>query len=132
VHAWEEWGAECVTRLRGIFAFGLWDQRAKTLFLARDPLGVKPLYYARYGGRLTFASQPKAILADPDFRREIDPQGLRDFLSFGYVSARAQRLRRDGQAAGRPHRHAARATRCGSPATGGSTTGRISTIPPRR
>ena len=86
VHAWEEWGAECVTRLRGIFAFGLWDQRAKTLFLARDPLGVKPLYYARYGGRLTFASQPKAILADPDFRREIDPQGLRDFLSFGYVS----------------------------------------------
>lgn len=85
VHAYEEWGADCVSRLRGIFAFGIWDERDMTLFLARDPLGVKPLYYARYAGRLTFASQPKAILADPDFRREIDPHGLRDFLAFGYV-----------------------------------------------
>ncbi len=85
VHAWEEWGEECVLRLRGIFAFGLWDERQKTLFLARDPLGVKPLYYARYAGRLTFASQPKAILADPDFPRAIDPDGLRDFLAYGYV-----------------------------------------------
>lgn len=85
VHAYEEWGTDCVSRLRGIFALGLWDENNKSLFLARDPLGVKPLYYARYGGRLTFASQPKAILADPDFRRDIDPQGLRDFLSFGYV-----------------------------------------------
>ena len=65
VHAWEEWGAACASRLRGIFAFGLWDERNKSLFLARDPLGVKPLYHARYAGRFTFASQPKAILADP-------------------------------------------------------------------
>lgn len=85
VHAWEEWGEACVPRLRGIFAFGLWDEREKTLFLARDPLGVKPLYYARYAGRFTFASQPKAILADPDFPREIDPHGLRDFLAYGYI-----------------------------------------------
>lgn len=85
VHAWEEWGAACVSRLRGIFAFGLWDERTKTLFLARDPLGVKPLYYARHAGRFVFASQPKAIVADPDFPRAIDPQGLRDFLAFGYL-----------------------------------------------
>lgn len=85
VHAWEEWGEACVSRLHGIFAFGLWDEREKTLFLARDPLGVKPLYYARYAGRFTFASQPKAILADPDFPREIDPHGLRDFLAYGYI-----------------------------------------------
>jgi asparagine synthase (glutamine-hydrolysing) len=85
VHAWEEWGRDCVSRLRGIFAFGLWDGREKTLFLARDPLGVKPLYYACYAHRFTFASQPKAILADPDFPRAIDPYGLRDFLAYGYV-----------------------------------------------
>jgi len=85
VHAWEEWGEACVPRLRGIFAFGLWDDRTKTLFLARDPLGVKPLYYARYAGRFTFASQPKALIADPDFPRAVDPLGLRDFLAYGYV-----------------------------------------------
>lgn len=85
VHAWEEWGEACISRLRGIFAFGLWDEREKTLFLARDPLGVKPLYYARYAGCFTFASQPKAILADPEFPRGIDPHGLRDFLAYGYI-----------------------------------------------
>ena len=85
VHAWEEWGESCVSRLRGIFAFGLWDERTKTLFLARDPLGVKPLYYARYAGRFAFASQPKAVLADPDFPRAVDPHGLRDFLAYGYL-----------------------------------------------
>jgi len=85
VHAYEEWGTECVSRLRGIFAFGIWDGRRKALFLARDPLGVKPLYYASYAGRFTFASQPKAILADPSFKREIDPHGFRDYLAFGYI-----------------------------------------------
>lgn len=85
VHAYEEWGSACVSHLRGIFAFGLWDGRDRTLFLARDPLGVKPLYYASYAGRFTFASQPKAILADPAFPRKIDPHGLRDFFAHGYV-----------------------------------------------
>lgn len=85
VHAYEEWGEACLERLRGIFAFGLWDERSQSLFLARDPLGVKPLYYAHYGDRFTFASQPKAILADPAFPRAIDPQGLRDFLAYGYI-----------------------------------------------
>jgi asparagine synthase (glutamine-hydrolysing) len=85
LQAYEEWGERCVERLRGIFAFGIWNSRERCLFLARDHFGVKPLYYARYGGRFCFASQPKAILADPDFRREIDPQGLRDFFAYGFV-----------------------------------------------
>ncbi|MBI1942439.1 MAG: asparagine synthase (glutamine-hydrolyzing) [Betaproteobacteria bacterium] len=83
--AYEEWGERCVERLRGIFAFGIWNARARSLFLARDHFGVKPLYYARYGARFCFASQPKAILADPAFRRAIDPQGLRDFFAYGFV-----------------------------------------------
>lgn len=85
VHAYEEWGSDCVTHLRGIFAFGIWDNTKQQLFLARDHLGVKPLYYAHYAGRFTFASQPKAILADPLFKREIDPHGFRDFLAFGFI-----------------------------------------------
>lgn len=85
VHAYEEWGERCVERFRGIFALGIWNQRERCLFLARDHFGVKPLYYARYGGRFCFASQPKAILADPAFKREIDPRGLRDFFAFGFV-----------------------------------------------
>lgn len=85
VHAWEEWGRACVDRLRGIFAFGLWDDHGKELFLARDHLGVKPLYYSQYAGRFTFASQPCAILADDAFPKEIDATGLRDYFAFGYV-----------------------------------------------
>ncbi len=85
VHAYEEWGERCVQRLRGIFAFGIWNEKERCLFLARDHFGVKPLYYARYGERFCFASQPKAILEDPAFRREIDAQGLRDFFAYGFV-----------------------------------------------
>ncbi len=83
--AYQQWGGRCVERLRGIFAFALWSRRERSLFLARDHFGVKPLYYARYNGRFCFASQPKAILADPAFRAEIDPQGLRDFFAHGFV-----------------------------------------------
>lgn len=83
--AYAQWGERCVERLRGIFAFGVWDAAERSLFLARDHFGVKPLYYARYGKRFCFASQPKAILADPDFRRAIDPQALRDFFAYGFV-----------------------------------------------
>lgn len=86
VHAWEEWGRDCVHRLRGIFAFGLWDDREKEFFLARDQIGVKPLYYSYYAGRFTFASQPRAILADDAFQKKIDATGLRDYFAFGYIS----------------------------------------------
>jgi len=86
IHAYEKWGNACVSRLKGIFAFGIWDERKKKLFLARDHLGVKPLYYA-YDNlkRFTFASQPKAIVEDQCFRRKIDHEALRDYFAFGYV-----------------------------------------------
>lgn len=85
VHAYEEWGTDCLRHLRGIFAFGLWDARRGSMFLARDRVGVKPLYYAQYGKRFSFASQPKAIVGDPDFPRAISAQAVSSFLAFGYV-----------------------------------------------
>lgn len=85
IHAYEEWGSDCLRRLRGIFAFGLWDGVRKTLLLARDGMGVKPMYYARYADRFTFASQPKAIVGDPGFERNLSPTAFGSFLAFGYV-----------------------------------------------
>lgn len=86
VHAWEEWGEQCVKRFRGMFAFALWDRRHQTLFLARDRLGIKPLYYAFLPtGELLFASELPALLAHDDLSREIDPRSVEDFFAFGYV-----------------------------------------------
>ncbi|MGE5522233.1 MAG: XrtA/PEP-CTERM system amidotransferase [Rhodospirillaceae bacterium] len=86
VHAWEEWGESCVTRFRGMFAFALWDRTARTLFLARDRLGVKPLYYATLpGGTWLFGSELKALLAHPGLPRRIDPQAVEDYFAYGYV-----------------------------------------------
>lgn len=85
IHAYEQWGQACLQRFRGIFAFGIWDTKRRTLLLARDPHGVKPLYYAEYGGTFSFASQPKAIISDPAFPRNLSISGLSSFLSFGYV-----------------------------------------------
>jgi asparagine synthase (glutamine-hydrolysing) len=86
VHAWEEWGEACVGRLRGMFAFALWDARQRTLFLARDRLGIKPLHYAILpDGRLLFASELKGLLAHPDLPRRIDAFAVEDYLAYGYV-----------------------------------------------
>jgi asparagine synthase (glutamine-hydrolysing) len=86
VHAWEEWGEACVTRFRGMFAFALWDAPRRTLFLARDRLGIKPLFHARLAdGTLVFGSELKALLCHPDLRRTVDPRGVEDFFAFGYV-----------------------------------------------
>ena len=85
VHAYEEYGEQFITRLRGMFAFALWDERERRLLLARDRLGQKPLYYARKDGLLAFASQPKAIFAMADFERRIDPQALDAYLTYQYV-----------------------------------------------
>ena len=76
-----EWGADCVRRLNGMFAFGVWDGRRQELLLARDRLGVKPLYYALQAEGVLFGSEPKAVLAHPAFRAEIDSEGLAELFS---------------------------------------------------
>ena len=86
VHAWEEWGESCVERFRGMFAFALWDRNQRSLFLARDRLGIKPLYYAPLAdGQLIFASELKALLAHPKLPREMDPRAVEDYFAYGYV-----------------------------------------------
>lgn len=86
VHAWEEWGERCLERFNGMFAFALWDRGRQTLFLARDRLGVKPLFYAQLAdGRLLFASELKALLVHPDMPRRIDSRAVEDYFCFGYV-----------------------------------------------
>ncbi|MFP4075043.1 MAG: XrtA/PEP-CTERM system amidotransferase [Halochromatium sp.] len=86
VHAWEEWGEACVERFRGMFAFGLWDRNRQILFLARDRLGIKPLYYSLLpDGQLLFASELKALMAHPDLPRALDSQAIEDYFAYGYV-----------------------------------------------
>ena len=86
VHAYEEYGAACVEHFRGMFAFALWDDRARTLFIARDRAGKKPLYYTLTpGGTLVFGSELKSLLEHPEVRREVNPEALDLYFSFGYV-----------------------------------------------
>ena len=86
VHAWESWGEACVDRFRGMFAFALWDERQQTLFLARDRLGVKPLFYAHLpDGQFLFGSELKSLLAHGALDRTIDPRSVEDYFALGYV-----------------------------------------------
>jgi asparagine synthase (glutamine-hydrolysing) len=85
VHLYEEMGADCVSKLRGMFAIALYDENRKSLLLARDRLGKKPLYYALHGGRLYFGSEIKAMLAVAPELKVIDQQGILQFFYFGYV-----------------------------------------------
>lgn len=85
VHLYEEYGPACVERLRGMFAFAIWDERKKTLMLARDRIGIKPLYYAMGGDSLVFGSEMKAILADPNISARVRPEIVNRFLTFFYV-----------------------------------------------
>ena len=87
VHAWEAWGADCVKRLRGMFAFALWDRNKQQFFMARDRLGVKPMYYAMLDdGQLLFGSELKSLMAHPGLRREVDPQAVEEYFALGYVA----------------------------------------------
>jgi asparagine synthase (glutamine-hydrolysing) len=82
LHAFEEWGIDCLSRFRGMFAFGLWDARALELWLVRDRIGIKPLYYSIHHDRLTFASEIKALLEDSRQHRAVDETALFHYLSF--------------------------------------------------
>jgi asparagine synthase (glutamine-hydrolysing) len=82
LHLYEEYGASCLDRLNGQFAFAIWDTRSKCLFLARDRLGVRPLFYTSAGGSLIFGSEIKAILTDPRVRAEIDPVSIDQIFTF--------------------------------------------------
>jgi len=82
LRAYLEWGVDCLSRFRGMFAFGLWDARSKKLWLVRDRIGIKPLYYSRHHGRLVFASEIKALLQDPEQPRAVDEESLFHYLSF--------------------------------------------------
>lgn len=82
IHAFEEWGIECVDHFRGMFAIAIWDGLNNELWLVRDRFGVKPLYYSIHNERITFASEIKALLEDPNQKREVNENGLFHYLSF--------------------------------------------------
>jgi asparagine synthase (glutamine-hydrolysing) len=86
VHLYEELGADCVKRLQGMFAFALWDERRHRLLLARDRVGIKPLYYVVSERAIAFASEMKALLADPSVERRVDATAIDRFLTYRYVA----------------------------------------------
>lgn len=86
LRAWQHWDTSCLSKLRGMFAFAIWDARKRCVHLVRDRLGIKPLYYAlTRSGDLVFASELKGLLAHPGVARTLDPQALEEYLAFGYV-----------------------------------------------
>jgi asparagine synthase (glutamine-hydrolysing) len=86
LHAWEQWGESCVERFRGMFAFAIWDRTRRSLFCARDRLGIKPFYYFCDGKTFAFASEIKALLKHPGISAEFDQDSLPEYLTFGYTS----------------------------------------------
>jgi len=93
VHLYEEYGRDCLEKLRGMFGFAIWDSKEKSLFLARDRVGIKPLYYYLGENFISFASEMKSILVDPAVRREIDPAMIDRFLTYFYVPGPSTLLR---------------------------------------
>jgi len=85
IHLYEEYGVECAKHLRGMFAFALWDSRQQALYLARDRVGIKPLYYANLGTAFVFGSEIKSILCDPAVKREVNHEAIHKFLTFLYL-----------------------------------------------
>jgi len=85
VHAYEQWGTEAIAKLRGMFGLALWDRRTRTMVVARDRVGIKPLHFASVGGRLYFGSEIKSLLCAPDLPRDLNPDALDHYLSFLYA-----------------------------------------------
>lgn len=85
LHAYEQWGLDCVDKFNGMFAFALWDNNRRTLLLARDHLGIKPLYYVNLGDRVLFASEIKALLIDPACPKEVDLAALGELFTLRYI-----------------------------------------------
>jgi asparagine synthase (glutamine-hydrolysing) len=93
VHAYEEYGADCVQHLNGMFAFAIWDSRRRELFIARDRVGIKPLYIHQTTETVRFASEVKALLSDPDVPRELEKDAFLYFFRYGYLPAADTLLR---------------------------------------
>src|SRR5215469_5171120 len=93
IHAYEEYGRDCVNRLRGMFAFAIWDQTKHALFAARDRLGIKPFYYFWDGTSFLFGSEIKAILAYPRVSAEFNRGTLAEYLAFGYITGESTMFR---------------------------------------
>jgi asparagine synthase (glutamine-hydrolysing) len=110
VHAYEQWGEDCVRRFNGMFAFALWDGNKRELFLARDHLGIKPLYHVTIGSKLVFASEIKCLLLHPDCPREVDTEALAELFTFRSVPSPKTLFRHIGKL---PPGHAMRCTRNG-------------------
>ncbi|MCA9025111.1 MAG: asparagine synthase (glutamine-hydrolyzing) [Planctomycetaceae bacterium] len=87
VHAYEEYGVDCVRHFRGMFAFAVWDENERRLMLSRDRVGKKPLFYTECDGRLLFASEMQGLLAIPEVSRDLDITAVDDYLNFGYIPA---------------------------------------------
>jgi asparagine synthase (glutamine-hydrolysing) len=87
VHAYEQYGTGCLERFRGMFAFAVWDSRQRSLFLARDRVGKKPLFYGWAGSQFVFASELQALVEHPGIRREVDPAAIDRYLTYGYIPA---------------------------------------------
>ena len=86
VHGWEEWGEKCVERFRGMFAFAIWDRNRQTLFIARDRMGIKPVYYAVLpDSTVAFASELKSLMVLPDWSKALDPYAVEEYFTYGYV-----------------------------------------------
>ncbi len=86
LYAWQAWGERCVDRLRGMFAFAIWDRMKEVLFLARDRLGIKPLFYTELAnGHFIFGSELKSLVAHPEFSKELEPTAIEEYFGFGYI-----------------------------------------------
>ncbi len=93
LNAFQQWGIDCLHKFRGMFAFALWDTRSRELWLVRDRIGIKPLYYSVHNNRIAFASQVNALLKDPDQERVVDDEGLYHYLTFQGTPAPGTLLR---------------------------------------